>query len=218
MRENKAKEYLRTIFALELEGPVRGAYIARELNVTKATVSGALKSLVEEGYLVMESDHSVRLTGAGRQMAKEAIHQSVNTSRSYHELARHIEAQEQGSAGDETLLQRRLRWLERERCAALLEAHGILGRRYYCVRAVDLAHFLTIPLAAVRARLKRLEQNDYLRLGEDTVITLTEKGAEAAAQFYAAHAALRESLLAEGVSADEAERRAACRTESGAAC
>ena len=75
MRENKAKEYLRTIFALELEGPVRGACIARELNVTKATVSGALKSLVEEGYLVMESDHSVRLTGAGRQMAKEAIHQ-----------------------------------------------------------------------------------------------------------------------------------------------
>ena len=113
---------------------------------------------------------------------------------------------------------RRGRWLERERCAALLEAHGILGRRYYCVRAVDLAHFLSIPLAAVRARLKRLEQNDYLRLGENTVTTLTEKGAEAAAQFYAAHAALRESLLAEGVPADEAERLAACRTESGAAC
>ena len=121
MRDNKAKEYLRTIFALELEGPVRGAYIARELNVTKAMVSGAIRSLVEDGYLSMEKDHSVHLTETGRQMARKAIRQTVNRGRNYHELVQQLQAQEQGIEIDEQQRQKqRLRWLEKERLAGLL--------------------------------------------------------------------------------------------------
>ena len=91
MREQKAKEYLRTIFALEMEGPVRGAYIAREMNVTKATVSVALKALAEEGYLRMEKDHRVLLTESGRHLARESIHQTVKNGRNYHELVQHLQ-------------------------------------------------------------------------------------------------------------------------------
>ena len=211
MRDNKAKEYLRTIFALELEGPVRGAYIARELNVTKATVSGAIRSLVEDGYLSMEKDHSVHLTETGRQMAREAIRQTVNRGRNYHELVQQLQAQEQGIEIDEQQRQKqRLRWLEKERLAGLLEAHWVLSQRYYCVRAVDLAHFLGQAAATVRSRLHRLEHAGYLHLGEDAVVELTEQGREDARQLFENHATLRAEYEQAGLEAFEAQRKAAC--------
>lgn len=213
MREQKAKEYLRTIFALEMEGPVRGAYIAREMSVTKATVSVALKALEEEGYLRREKDHSVSLTDTGRHLARESIHQTVTKGRDYHELVRHLQAQEQGEQVDEAVIrEHRLRWLEKEHAAEILEAHVILGKRYYCVRVVDLAHFLGQASGSVRARLRRLEHSGYIRIGEDTVVTLTTLGQEMADSIYARHATLRESLRNGGLSEGEAAQRAACQS------
>ena len=210
MREQTAREYLKTIFVLEREGVVRGAYIAREMDLTKATVSVALKALVEDGCLVMDADHSVRLTEKGRQLARESIHQTVRTGRSYHELVQQLQEQESDPEAGERLLQERaLRRLEKERTAGLLEAHSILSGRYYCVRAVDLAHYLDLSSAAVRTRLRRLEQSGYLHLGEDTVVTLTPSGKTLAAQLYEAHRELRDSLQAEGLTEDEAARQAA---------
>ena len=209
MREQKAKEYLRTIFALELEGPVRGAYIAREMNVTKATVSVALKALVEEGLLVMKRDHTVYLTDSGRHLARESIHQTVKNGRDYHELARHLQQQEQGGEIDEEQRQaQRIRWLERERLSALLEAYWILSRRYYCVRAVDLAHFLGQASATVRARLRRLEHGAYLRLGEDMVVELTDQGRKDARLLHEQHAALREEYEKQGMDPFKAAQKA----------
>ena len=210
MREQKAKEYLRTIFALEMEGPVRGAYIAREMNVTKATVSVALKALAEEGYLRMEKDHRVLLTESGRHLARESIHQTVKNGRNYHELVQHLQQQEQGvEISDEQRQEQRMRWLEKEHLSGLLEAHWILSQRYYCVRAVDLAHFLGQASATVRARLRRLEHGAYLRLGEDTVVELTEQGRKDAQQLYEQHAALREAYENQGLGVFEAARKAA---------
>ena len=211
MREQTAKEYLKTIFVLEMEGVVRGAYIAREMNVTKATVSVALKSLVEEGYLVMDADHSVRLTEKGKHLAKESIHQTVKTGRNYQELVQHIQAQESDPATDERLMwERALQRLHKEHASALLEAHHILSSRYYCVRTVDLAHYLGSASATTRARLKRLEQNGYLYIDDDTVVSLTQAGEELAKRLYEAHRELRERLQMEGLSEDEAARQAAC--------
>ena len=198
MREQKAKEYLRTIFALELEGTVRGAYIAREMNLTKATVSVALKALAEDGYLHMEKDHTVFLTETGRHLAREAIHQTVKNGRNYHALIEHLQRQEQ-----------RLRWLEKERLSALLEAHWVLSQRYYCVRAVDLAHFLGQASATIRARLRRLEHGAYLRLGEDNVVELTEQGREDARLLHEHHAALRAEYEKQGLDPFEAAQKAA---------
>ena len=45
--------------------------------------------------------------------------------------------------------------------------------------------------ATVRARLHRLEHADYVRLGEDTTVELTEQGRKDAQQLYEQHAALR---------------------------
>lgn len=62
---------MRTIYSLQRKGAVRGAYIARELNKTKPTVSVSLRELEKEGYLVRLEDHSVVLTPKGMVIARE---------------------------------------------------------------------------------------------------------------------------------------------------
>ena len=49
----KVEDYMKTIYHLREEGVVRGAYIARELGVTKPTVSVSLKEMEEAGYLTI---------------------------------------------------------------------------------------------------------------------------------------------------------------------
>lgn len=210
MREQKAKEYLQTIYALEAEGVVRGAYIAKEMDVSKATVSVAVHTLEDNGFLVMDCDHSIHLTEKGRHLARESIHQTVKAGKNYHALIQQWQDQVTDPMREEELiLERSLRWLERERACGILEAHRILSKRYYCVRLVDHAHYLELSSGTVRAKLKRMEKNGFVRLGEDTVVTLTEKGTGAAEKLHEQHEALRAKGLRQGMSEEEAERRAA---------
>ena len=44
--------------------------IACELNVTKASVSHAMKLLRENGYITMDADNVITLTDAGREIAQ----------------------------------------------------------------------------------------------------------------------------------------------------
>ena len=68
------KEYLKTILLLERQnGSVRSLDVARALNVTKPSVSKAMKHLREGGYLSMEGDKRICLTKAGRQIAEQAL-------------------------------------------------------------------------------------------------------------------------------------------------
>ena len=67
-------EYLKTILILEQHnGSVRSLDVVRTLNVTKPSVSKAMKHLREGGYLSMEGDKRIRLTKAGRQIAEQAL-------------------------------------------------------------------------------------------------------------------------------------------------
>ena len=68
---------MRTIYSLQRKGAVRGAYIARELNISKPTVSVSLKELEKEGYLVRLEDHSVTLTPKGMVIAREITDRNV---------------------------------------------------------------------------------------------------------------------------------------------
>ena len=209
MREQKIKEYLRNIYVLQMNGVVRGAYLAREMNVTKPTVSVALRSLVEDGYLTMEPDHSVKRTELGRRLGHEAMRETVDRGRDYHQIVKSLdEADHDPEAAQEALAKQRLRWLQKEAAEDILEAILILSKRYYCVRNVDVAHFLQRPGSTIRNKLKRLEHNQYVRCGEDGVAELTSAGLEAAQASYEGHAALRQKLQAEGMSADDAEREA----------
>ncbi len=67
-------EYLKTILILEQQnGSVRSLDVVRTLNVTKPSVSKAMKHLREGGYLSMEGDKRICLTKAGRQIAEQAL-------------------------------------------------------------------------------------------------------------------------------------------------
>ncbi len=72
----KVEDYMKTIYRLREEGVVRGAYIARELGVTKPTVSVSLKEMEEAGYLTIQPDRTVILTQKGEEIASRIVEQN----------------------------------------------------------------------------------------------------------------------------------------------
>ena len=209
MREQKTKEYLTAIYLLSAFGPVRGAYVARELKLSRPTVSVSLQMLAEAGYLTMDNEHLIQLTEAGEKLAREAMHETVRRGKSYHELVGQPDEDEaEERCGQRRRLSRNQaqRWLEKERADEIPEAILILSRRYYCVRVIDIAQFLGKNSASVRAKLRQLENNNLVTIGVESVVRLTEFGREIAKALYDRHKTEREDLIRAGQSPDEAER------------
>ena len=69
-RNQKIEDYCRVVLRLRENGFVRGAYIARELGVTKPTVSVALREMEAAGYLLIRRDRTVDLTDKGEETAR----------------------------------------------------------------------------------------------------------------------------------------------------
>ena len=67
-----AEDYLEMILMLKEEKvEVRSIDIAARLNVTKPSVSYAMKHLRENGYIEMDKDSLITLTAAGMQIAQK---------------------------------------------------------------------------------------------------------------------------------------------------
>ena len=65
-----AENYLETILMLrETKGEVRSIDIAIEMQVTKPSVSYAMKRLRENGYILMDKDNLITLTDEGYRIA-----------------------------------------------------------------------------------------------------------------------------------------------------
>lgn len=65
-----AENYLETILMLyEAKGEVRSVDIATEMQVTKPSVSYAMKRLRESGYILMDKDNLISLTEEGHKIA-----------------------------------------------------------------------------------------------------------------------------------------------------
>lgn len=72
MKQKKTVEdYLKIIYILSGKKEVHGSDIARELGVSRPTVSVALKALAEEGYVFVDDTHKVHLTKKGRRVAED---------------------------------------------------------------------------------------------------------------------------------------------------
>lgn len=66
-----AEDYLETIMMLQEEkGYVRSVDIAAKLNVTKPSVSFAMKRLRENGYILMDEENLITLTEQGEGIAR----------------------------------------------------------------------------------------------------------------------------------------------------
>lgn len=77
-----AEDYLETIMMLQEEkGYVRSVDIAAHLNVTKPSVSFAMKRLRENGYISMDEENLITLTEQGEAIAHRIYqrHQVLTT-------------------------------------------------------------------------------------------------------------------------------------------
>lgn len=64
------ENYLECILMLSHKGEVHSVMIAKELNVTKASVSHAVKLLRENGYITMDAENHLWLTPTGKSIAE----------------------------------------------------------------------------------------------------------------------------------------------------
>jgi DtxR family transcriptional regulator, Mn-dependent transcriptional regulator len=66
-----SQDYLEAMLMLKLQhGYIRSIDIANELGVTKPSVSYATKRLRENGYITMQRDGLITITGKGLEIAK----------------------------------------------------------------------------------------------------------------------------------------------------
>ncbi len=69
--QESAENYLETILMISEKKPqVRSIDIVNELDFSKPSVSIAMKNLRENGYILMDKDGFITLTGAGRKIAE----------------------------------------------------------------------------------------------------------------------------------------------------
>jgi DtxR family Mn-dependent transcriptional regulator len=73
MLSQAVQDYIKTIYKLEEDGPVSTTRIARELNISGASVTGMLKRLASMGIVDYNSYKGVRLTKDGTQIALEVL-------------------------------------------------------------------------------------------------------------------------------------------------
>ena len=65
------EDYLETILRLQnVKGAVRSVDIARQMNISKPSVSNAVSVLSQAGHLTVDSDHFIHLTEEGRAHAE----------------------------------------------------------------------------------------------------------------------------------------------------
>ena len=72
MQEHESAEnYLETIYVLGQSGePVRSIDVVNELEFTRPSVSVAMKNLRESGYIEVDKDGYITLTGSGKIIAE----------------------------------------------------------------------------------------------------------------------------------------------------
>lgn len=70
---SRREDYLKLIHTLSVRGEVRGSDLADELDIRRSTVCVYLKRLVENGDVVMDEHHCVRLTEQGLAIAEATL-------------------------------------------------------------------------------------------------------------------------------------------------
>jgi Mn-dependent DtxR family transcriptional regulator len=79
--KESAENYLETILVLSLKGEgVRSIDIVNELEYSKPSVSVAMKNLRTRGYIAVDADGYITLTGKGRKIADTMYERHVAIS------------------------------------------------------------------------------------------------------------------------------------------
>ena len=78
-RAYRLEDYLKRILCLSKKKPVHAADLARDLEVSRPTVSVFLKQPQRDGYLTVGAHHIITLTPKGMDIAKQTLqrHQTI---------------------------------------------------------------------------------------------------------------------------------------------
>lgn len=93
-----------------------------------------------------------------------------------------------------------------------LETMLILKERNGYIRSIDIADELRVKKPSVTYITKRLRENGYITMDENSLITLTESGLEIAERMYTRHKLLTQFFTALGVN-EKTAREDACKIE-----
>lgn len=93
-----------------------------------------------------------------------------------------------------------------------LETILILSKKQGTVRSIDVARELEFSKPSISRAMHILQDNGYLKMDANGLITLTDKGTETAERVYDRHLTLTKCLQALGVSPETAAQDA-CRIE-----
>ncbi len=93
-----------------------------------------------------------------------------------------------------------------------LEAILRLRETKGAVRSVDIAQLLGVTKPSVSFAMKKLRENEYIHMDQDSLITLTEKGEGIAMRIYDRHKTIMSFLTRIGVE-ESVAREDACKLE-----
>ena len=93
-----------------------------------------------------------------------------------------------------------------------LEMMLILREKHGYIRSIDIAEELGVKKPSVSYATKRLRENGYIAMDDDSLITLTDSGLDIATRIYERHKLLTDILIALGVDVETA-RTDACKIE-----
>ena len=93
-----------------------------------------------------------------------------------------------------------------------LEMILILREEKGFARSIDIANALAVSKASVSVAMKKLRENGYILMDEESLITLTPQGEEIAKRMYSRHRALTQFLVQIGVP-EAIAREDACNIE-----
>lgn len=93
-----------------------------------------------------------------------------------------------------------------------LETMLILHQRHGYIRSIDIAEELGVKKPSVTYITKRLRENGYITMDDNSLITLTNTGLEIAERIYERHITLIDCLMRLGVS-EKTAREDACKLE-----
>ena len=93
-----------------------------------------------------------------------------------------------------------------------LETILMLSEKHPYVRSIDIATELGFSKPSVSVAMKRLRENGYVNMDDNSFLTLTESGLAIARSIYERHQVLSGYLMSIGVS-EETALKDACRIE-----
>lgn len=89
-----------------------------------------------------------------------------------------------------------------------LERILMLSKKIQHVRSIDIANDMSFSKPSISIAMKKLKQEDYIKIDENGYIFLTEKGLNVASEVYERHTIITNTLIALGVNETQAKQDA----------